>query len=294
MNHAANHQVIRLTRGLPATLLLCGISLFGMMAVSAAEPPDGALSEEACRTCHAGRDEALVDAWRESAHGGTPAVAGCSACHGSDHAHVGVRARQDDACIDCHGGPKAPVVHSYATSKHGLILRLEQSEWDWRRPLRDAAYRSPGCAYCHLHDSEHDVGRSVRSDPMGPDRGGTVADHLRGVCQECHAPRYVTRLFDNGEKMLETGRMKVREARRLLEEAAHRYDASTLAEGRALLATMQRHLRNVRLGVGHQSPDYQWWHGQPALDGDLLRLKGMLGALERERRLPRTPTAERR
>jgi hypothetical protein len=29
----------------------------------------------------------------------------------------------------------------------------------------------------------------------------------------------------------------------------------------------------VRLGAGHQSPDYQWWHGQPALDGDLIRLR---------------------
>jgi len=41
------------------------------------------------------------------------------------------------------------------------------------------------------------------------------------------------------------------------------------------------HLKNVYLGVGHQSPDYQWWHGQPALDGDLLRIKGALGELHR-------------
>jgi hypothetical protein len=35
--------------------------------------------------------------------------------------------------------------------------------------------------------------------------------------------------------------------------------------------------------VGHQSPDYQWWHGQPALDGDLLRIKGVVAERERRR-----------
>lgn len=39
------------------------------------------------------------------------------------------------------------------------------------------------------------------------------------------------------------------------------------------------HLKNVCLGVGHQSPDYQWWHGQPALD--MPRIKGAVGELHR-------------
>jgi len=42
------------------------------------------------------------------------------------------------------------------------------------------------------------------------------------------------------------------------------------------------HLKNLYLGIGHQSPDYQWWHGQPALDGDLLRIKGAVGELYRK------------
>jgi hypothetical protein len=43
----------------------------------------------------------------------------------------------------------------------------------------------------------------------------------------------------------------------------------------------ERHLNNLYLGIGHQSPDYQWWHGQPALDGDLLRIRGALDELDR-------------
>ncbi len=44
---------------------------------------------------------------------------------------------------------------------------------------------------------------------------------------------------------------------------------------------MQQHLNNVYLGVVHQSPDYQWWHGQPALDGDLIKIKGLISDLKR-------------
>jgi hypothetical protein len=66
-----------------------------------------------------------------------------------------------------------------------------------------------------------------------------------------------------------------------------RYQGVLLAEDRreldSLFTSMQTHGRNVRLGAGHQSPDYQWWHGQPALDGDLLRIKGVIAERERRR-----------
>jgi len=48
---------------------------------------------------------------------------------------------------------------------------------------------------------------------------------------------------------------------------------------------MGHHLKNVRLGVGHQSPDYQWWHGQPALDGDLIRIRDRIAESRRRRAL---------
>lgn len=39
---------------------------------------------------------------------------------------------------------------------------------------------------------------------------------------------------------------------------------------------------NLVLGVGHQSPDYQWWLGHPAMDGDLVKIKHALDAAQRE------------
>jgi hypothetical protein len=37
--------------------------------------------------------------------------------------------------------------------------------------------------------------------------------------------------------------------------------------------------------VGHQSPDYQWWHGQPALDGDLIRIRDAMDEARRREQL---------
>ncbi len=249
--------------------------------------PSGSFDNAACVECHEKRNNELVKAWQASIHARDETKADCVACHGKGHARAAMRARRDETCIACHGGGKAPVVHSYATSRHGLILKLEQREQDWRQPLAQANYRRPGCAYCHMHAGSHNVSASVRgADLLNADeeRTGAAQAAMRLACQDCHAPRYLTRLFENGERMLAIARMKVREARELLQEARKEYGAGELQAAEEQYRKMQQHLRNVYLGIGHQSPDYQWWHGQPALDGDLLRIKGNLNELERIRR----------
>jgi hypothetical protein len=75
--------------------------------------------------------------------------------------------------------------------------------------------------------------------------------------------------------------MKVREANQLITQASKQFSDAKLADVRHQMKKMRQHLKNVYLGVGHQSPDYQWWHGQPALDGDLLRIKDAIFELYR-------------
>jgi len=100
---------------------------------------------------------------------------------------------------------------------------------------------------------------------MDVERGPAVREW---VCAGCHAPRYVSRQLEAGERLVAVARLKAAEATAV----AARHPAGRGAV-RELLESVQRHLRNVRLGADHQSPDYQWWHGQPALDGDLIRLR---------------------
>lgn len=265
-------------------LLAIVLSGLSMAALADSPPPEGEFDNSACLDCHEQQDAGLVTAWRGSVHATAEQAADCVACHGSHHAGAAARARRDATCIDCHGGEQTPAVHSYRTSKHGVLVRLEQE--DQGQPLEAANYRVPGCAYCHIHQGNHDVGVGVRAwNPVdGTDAAEQerVQEVMRAVCQDCHAPRYITRLFDNGERMLEIGQMKVREAAGLLQPAAGKYTEEELAAARDHFERMQeRHLHNLYLGIAHQSPDYQWWHGQPALDGDLLRIRGALDELDR-------------
>ena len=259
---------------------------FASISMADVPAPEGTFENNACLECHQQQSAELVAAWQESVHAATETLASCVDCHGNTHGNAAAHARRDRTCIGCHGGADSPVIHSYTTSKHGILVRLEQDEWDWDRPLELANYRAPGCSYCHMHKGNHNVSASVRvwnamegTDAAERER---VQDVMRAVCQECHSPRYITRLFDNGERMLDIGRMKVQEAARVLEQAESDFTAAQLAAAREHFVRMQSlHLKNLYLGIGHQSPDYQWWHGQPALDGDLLRIKGAVGELHR-------------
>ncbi len=272
------------------TRILCIASVWGLFLTAcnitvAATAPDGSFDNSSCISCHEKHDNELVRAWRASVHGKDKPVADCVACHGDSHKGAAVKARQDETCIDCHGDVREPTVHSYASSKHGLILKLEKKEWDWTQPLAQANYRTPGCAYCHMHSGEHNVSATVRGTDLLRENSKeikSVQDATRRVCQDCHAPRYLSRLFENGERMLAIARMKVREAKDLLLQMREQYTLEELDAAAKQYEKMQSvHLKNVYLGIAHQSPDYQWWYGQPALDGDLLRIKGAISELIR-------------
>ena len=164
-------------------------------------------------------------------------------------------------------------------------MRLEEAGYDWSQPLARGNYRAPGCAYCHLHAGEHDVSRSIT--PWVPLALPTTAvpgaelPAAMAVCGDCHAPRYIAEQAGVGARMLDVARMKLREAHDVVVRQRETLAPPDRAALDALFGGMQTHARNVRLGAGHQSPDYQWWHGQPALDGDLLRIKGVVAEQER-------------
>ena len=245
-------------------------------------PPDTTvLSNAACMQCHEKQNGTLIKDWQTSVHATADPVVNCVSCHGQLHKDIAGKARRNETCIDCHGGKKDPLVHSYSSSKHGTLMQLEKNTYEWKQTFELANYRSPGCGYCHMHQNNHNVSNTVRHSLMNDRETEKVHDNTRAVCQDCHSPRYITRLFENGEAMLEVSRKKVREADTLITQAEKIFTDDELESVKKQFEKMQHHLKNVHLGVGHQSPDYQWWHGQPALDGDLLRIKDGIGELYR-------------
>jgi len=161
---------------------------FALVTMADVPIPEGTFENGACLKCHQQQNTELVAAWQQSVHTATETMASCVDCHGKSHSKAAARARRDVACVDCHGGATSPVIHSNTTSKHGILVRLEQGEWDWNRPLEQANYRAPGCSYCHLHRGNHNVSVGVRIWNI---REGSEAaereqlpDVMRAVCQE--------------------------------------------------------------------------------------------------------------
>lgn len=271
-------------------LALVWLSLAAPAAGAAEKAPRGSFPPAECIRCHTPRNPQLVADWRASSHARKTPKADCVACHGNTHTGSLQRARRDSACIGCHEKLNRAVVHSYTTSKHGVITKLEDDHRTWEKPLTQGNYRTPGCAYCHAHRGEHNMGRGVTPwDALmapGEAASATARDAIQPACGECHAPRYVAEQSASGARMTEVARMKLREARALIDRQRGSATKEDLAALERQFAAMDEHGRNVRLGVGHQSPDYQWWHGHPALDGDLLRIKGRVSEMERLRALP--------
>ncbi|MBF0183167.1 MAG: hypothetical protein HQM06_02095 [Magnetococcales bacterium] len=250
-------------------VMLLWLALLSSSSAWATEP-----ATTDCGDCHRERDHTLWQAWQQSAHN-LPDL-DCRSCHGNSHnGQMAARARRDATCTTCHQRQAS----SYLLSKHGVIATLAEPENRYDQPLADGNYRAPGCAYCHMHRGNHQTGREIL--PLLPREGcaeptANQAERREEPCRDCHSPRLVTTWFQSGDRMVEIGRMKLREGAEVVARIATSEPAA-MPQARALWQQMRdQHLANVRLGVGHQSPDDQWWHGHPALDGDLLRLKSLL------------------
>ena len=297
-------------------------------------------SNSECLSCHKKINPDLVKAWQNSSHSersderivnktslhkktSEKTNTACIQCHGASHNDALVKSRSDSTCINCHGGNTSPVVHSYSTSKHGAIMIMTKKKVDWNKPLKSANYRVPGCAYCHMYNTQHNTKETIRkkdktyngkaittnsfkTNPSKTNLSKTNPSKINSedlrrktlsVCSNCHAQGYIRRLFQNGERMLMIAGKKINEAQILVDEVVNNQiehpkkqsldnSISTHIEAiKKQFHKMQTHYKNVYLGVAHQSPDYQWWHGQPALDGDLLKIKTLISDLQRKEKI---------
>ena len=186
---------------------------------------------------------------------------------------VSLPAMAGKACVECHAGAAE---RSYALSKHGVIARIEAGR---------QRQRVPRCEICHEFEAkapapQHYVNAKARDQ---------ARQQAASACGGCHSPRYATEQFAAAQRTQAIGDMKLREAEAAAAAAGKELNREALSRIEKLLATMRgEHLRDLRLGLAHQSPDYQWWLGQAALDGDLLRIKGTLGEARRMQSMTRS------
>ncbi len=185
-------------------------------------------------------------------------------------------------CVECHAGAAE---RSWALSKHGVIATIEAGR---------ERQRAPDCTRCHVVEAQAPTAQHYDAKHSR----AQAREAAMETCRACHSPRYTTEQNAAAQRGLALGEMKRREAEALVGAAREELSGEQLAQVEKLFATLRdSNLRDLRLGLAHQSPDYQWWLGQAALDGSLLRIKGALGEARRLRRqtgtaaLPGSPLA---
>jgi hydroxylamine dehydrogenase len=167
--------------------------------------------EMGCDACHAqaGATDAKYWSDEQKKYVDTSSLTyrnGCIACH-TRHSFNLEEARRPEGCYTCHMGPDHPNYEAYMSSKHGSIYVARGKGWDWSRPMAEARWDTPTCAYCHMlyvaadgtRTSSHDMTRKIIWGMGVQAAGGELKDitvtaenqakrnEMIKVCLTCHS-----------------------------------------------------------------------------------------------------------
>lgn len=131
----------------------------------------------------------------------------CDNCH-TRHEFSAAESRKPEACATCHSGVDHNNWEAYSMSKHGKIVSMMGSSWNWDVPLKDAYAKggqtAPTCAGCHMEYEgkfTHNVVRKIRwanypgvpgvAENINSEWADGRLDSWVKTCTQCHAERFV-------------------------------------------------------------------------------------------------------
>lgn len=165
----------------------------------------------------------------------------CDTCH-TRHQFSAVEARKPQACATCHSGIDHTNWEAYSLSKHGKVVEVLGSQWNWEVPLKDAFSKggqtAPTCQTCHMEYQGkfgHNMVRKVRwaNYPAVPG----IAENIKsewsakrleawvGTCTQCHSESWARSYLELMDKGTLQGLAKYHEA---FEVARKLYDDKLL------------------------------------------------------------------
>lgn len=219
--------------------------------------------EMGCDPCHAQAGATDAKYWSEEqkAYIDTSSLQyrnGCMACH-TRHSFDLVEARKPESCYTCHMGPDHPNYEAYMSSKHGSIYVARGAQWDWTKPLAEARWDAPTCAYCHMlyvnedgtRTSSHNMTRKIIWGFGTEAAGGQLTDitvtpenqakrnAMIRVCMTCHSEEKARTYLKSADAHKLAGDALVIEARGILAdlyrdkllEPGHGWQAAGLLQG---------------------------------------------------------------
>jgi hydroxylamine dehydrogenase len=196
--------------------------------------------EMGCDPCHAQAGATDAQFWSEEQKkyidtSSLPYRNGCIACH-TRHSFSLEEARKPEACYTCHMGPDHPNYEAYMSSKHGSIYVARGKGWDWTRPMSEAGWDAPTCAYCHMvyvgadggKTSSHNMTRKIIWGMGAQAAAGALQDitvtpenqakrnEMIKVCLTCHSEDKARGYLESADAHKLAGDALVVEARGIL------------------------------------------------------------------------------
>jgi formate-dependent nitrite reductase cytochrome c552 subunit len=221
----------------------------------------------------------------------------CTACHTRHTASVAI-ARLPSTCGQCHMGPDHSQLEIYNESKHGVMFAAQKDLLKLGTEPAKLTTRDmfvPTCATCHMSGlnglkATHDTSERLSfklADPITTRRPNysQAQAAMKEVCVQCHARALVDRVFEEGEKAVESTNEKVKAATEIMD--ALRKDGiltnKPFAEPIDFLFFDLWHYygRTAKHGAFMGGQDFAHWHGTYPMLKHLVELKAMAEEMRR-------------
>jgi hypothetical protein len=220
----------------------------------------------------------------------------CTACH-TRHTSSVEFARLPSTCGQCHMGPDHSQIEIYTESKHGLMFAAQRDQLNLRASPKALTTRDmfvPTCATCHMSGIN---GMAVTHDPS--DRlSYYLADEItnkrpnynkaqaamKQVCQQCHTPSLVNRVYTEAEAVVASTNAQVRHAKSIMADLR----AQGLLAGPAFSHPIDFvyfdlwHYdgRTSKHGAFMGGADFVQWHGNYPMLAKTVELQSMADELK--------------
>jgi len=156
-------------------------------------------------------------------------IGNCTACHTRHTSSVAI-ARQPRTCGHCHLGPDHSQIEIYEESKHGVMFAAQKELLDLNVEPKKLTTREmfvPTCATCHMsginglgmtHDPSERLSYFLANaiSAKRPNYAQAQAK-MKQVCNQCHTPEVINRVYAQAEQVVQTTNNKVNAAKTLMD-----------------------------------------------------------------------------
>src|SRR5215510_14377006 len=153
----------------------------------------------------------------------------CTACHTRHTSSVEI-ARLPTTCAQCHMGPDHSQIEIYEESRHGILFQAQEKLLNLDAPPQTLTTRDmfiPTCATCHMsginglgmtHDPSERLSYFLANaiSAKRPNYAQAQAK-MKQVCNQCHTPAVIDRVYAQAEQVVTTTNDKVNAAKTLMD-----------------------------------------------------------------------------